>query len=203
MKIAMTAFLDAVPEGHEIGVMSMGRQSRLRLAPTTDRAKLRDVLSKFSLDGGGVAFFDALRDGESRFQKKDDVRWPVYVTFITDENEASSAIPQEAFTRLATDLIARHTTVHTAYVQKFGPTPATDVAAWLSRSTGGMLEEVTTPTSLAEKMKLIAARIASDEKTMGMQYRVAYVSDAKYTNGVDAGVTREGVKSTIPLKRSF
>jgi hypothetical protein len=95
MRDALMAFVDAIPEPHEIGIITIGRQVRVRQAPIADRARLRDTVNKMSLDGGGILFFDALRDAESRFMKKDGVRWPAYVMFVTDGTESSTPIQGE------------------------------------------------------------------------------------------------------------
>lgn len=203
MKAALTAFTEGIPEPNEIGIMSMGRGFKIRLAPTADRAKIKDAVNKFSFDGGGMMFFDALRETESRFQKKEGVRWPVYVMFVTDGQEASTAIQNEEFQRLATDLIARGTTVHSLILQKFGPTPITDIASTLAKNTGGLLDMVTVPQTFVEKFKATAARIVSDHEKMATRYQVEYASDMKYTGGVDVGIVKEGIRGSISLRRSF
>jgi hypothetical protein len=203
MKPALTAFIDAIPEKHEIGIMSMGRQFRVRQAPTTDRAKLKSTANSFSLDGGGTPFFDSLREAESRFQKKEGVRWPVYVMFMADGSESSGVIVSDEFSRMTTDMVLRATTVHGAVVERTGPTPATDIVSRLARGTGGAFEQVTTPVSLIEKMKIIAARIVSDAEKMSTRYQLSYTSDAKYTGEMDVHVLREGIKGSVSVRRSF
>jgi hypothetical protein len=181
--------------------MSIGRQSKARQTPITDRARLKDLASKFTLDNGGVAFLDGLRETEDRFMKKDTVKWPVYVMLVTDENESSSPMQNDELSRIMTDLVSRGTTVHTLFVQKAGPTTATQIAQILGTNTGGAVEEVTAVQTLPAKLKVVADRIVKDFDAMKTRYQVQYVSDAKYKGPVDAGAVRPGVKSAIALKR--
>ena len=201
IKTSLVALVDAIPAPHEIGIVSLGRQARVRIQPTADHAKLNDIVSKFPLDGGGVAFLDGLRDSEERFQKKPGVRWPVYVLLVADENEASGNMQTEELNKIMLDMVTRATTVHAAVLEKMGPTAATQVATTLASNTGGALEKVTTPAALPDQMKRIAARIMADFNSMATSYQIEYVSDAKYKGSVDAGVTKSGVKSTLSLRR--
>jgi hypothetical protein len=201
IKTSLVALVDAIPAPHEIGIVSLGRQARVRIQPTADHAKLNDIVNKFPLDGGGVAFLDGLRDSEERFQKKPGVRWPVYVLLVADENEASGNMQTEELNKIMLDMVTRATTVHAAVLEKMGPTAATQVATTLASNTGGALEKVTTPAALPDQMKRIAARIMADFNSMATSYQIEYVSDAKYKGSVDAGVTKSGVKSTLSLRR--
>ena len=204
VQAGLAAFVDAIPEPHEIGIISTGRQARVRLAPTADRAKVKNSLKSYGSDGGGIAFFDGLQEAESRFQKKEGVRWPVYVILATDAPEASTANLQNAeFNRMTSDMMTRGTTVHAAVIQKAGPTIATDVAIMLAKNTGGYTDVALSGLALADKLKAVAARIVSDHQSMAARYQVEYVSDARYSGPVDVGVTRDGVRSKISLRRPF
>jgi hypothetical protein len=201
IKTALTDMVDGIPAPHEVGIISLGRQARVRIQPTTDRAKLRDIVTKFPLDGGGVAFLDGLRDTEERFQKKPGVRWPVYVMLVADENEASGNMQTEELNKIMLDMVTRATTVHAAILEKMGPTAATQVARTLASNTGGLMERITTPAALPDQIKRIAARIMADFNTMSTSYQIEYVSDAKYKGSVDAGVVKSGLRSTLSLRR--
>src|SRR5262245_408884 len=55
IRAGLQAFLDELPADHEIGFVSTGGQSRVRVAPTLDRNRLRKEASGFFADGGGAA----------------------------------------------------------------------------------------------------------------------------------------------------
>ena len=175
----------------------------MRQAPTADRAKLKDAANKFAGDGGGIVFFDSLKEIDSRFQKQQGVHWPVYVIFITDGNESSANVISEEFNALTKDIFSRGATIHAAIVQKIGPTPAVDVVTSYVNSSGGMLQDVKVPAQFPDQMKAIGARIAADAEKMATKYQVEFASDAKYNGGVDVKIVKEGVKGQISLRRPF
>jgi hypothetical protein len=201
MHDALMAFVDAIPAPHEIGLVTMGRQARVRQAPIADRAKLRQAIDKMSLDGGGIPFFDALRDTESRFMKKDGVRWPAYVMFVTDGNESSSPIQSEDVQKLVNDMFARGTTLHAMLVEPIGPTPVTGLVATLVKNSGGELVDLKVPATLPGKAKALAEHLAAQIAATDGMYAVEYQGDAAYRGAIEAGVTKAGVKSTLSLRR--
>jgi hypothetical protein len=201
LKDSLNAFIDAIPEPHEIAIISMGRQIRTRQAPTADRAKLHDAAGKTTIDGGGIMFFDALREAESRFMKKDGTRWPIYVMLLTDGNEASTPIQDKEFQALANDMFARGTTLNAITFEKIGPTPITGITANLVKSSGGALDNVKVPATLPERARAMAQTIAAQIKNSEGSYLLEYASDASYHGSVEAGATRPGVKSTMSMRR--
>src|SRR5262245_7242672 len=53
-RAGLQAFLDALPAEHEIAFVSTGGQSRVRVPPTLDRARLKREAAGFFADGGGA-----------------------------------------------------------------------------------------------------------------------------------------------------
>src|SRR5262249_38308483 len=72
-------FLDTLPPEHEVMLISVGRQLRVRVQPTLDRKKLKDAAGGLFGDGGGTALMDSLLEADDRFLKKAEDRWPVFV----------------------------------------------------------------------------------------------------------------------------
>src|SRR5262245_58190388 len=71
----LQSFLDALPEPTEIGLITIGRQARMRVQPTADRKKLGDAIKGFFSDGGGSAALDGVIEGYDRILKKAEDRW--------------------------------------------------------------------------------------------------------------------------------
>jgi hypothetical protein len=201
LREALGAFVDTIPAPAEIGIVSMGRRMQVRLAPTADRAKLKDAANHISVDGGGIAFWDSMREVESRFMKKDGVRWPMYVMFVTDGNEASANIQPEDVQKMANDMFARATSFHALMVEKVGPTPVTSIVATFVKNTGGDLQDVKVPQTLPGKAKDMAQRIAEQIKAADGLYQIEYVGDASYRGNIDAGVVKAGVRGAIVRSR--
>src|SRR5439155_2065922 len=69
---------------------STGRQTRIRVPPTTDRKKLRDAAGGLFSDGGATVLIDSLLEMDDRFMRKAEDRWPVFVIITGDGAEGSA-----------------------------------------------------------------------------------------------------------------
>ena len=84
---ALNAFVDAVPDEHEVTFISTGGQIRVRTPPTTDRVKMQTEIARFASDGGANAFLDTMIEADRRFLKTAPGQWPVLVIVTTDNGE--------------------------------------------------------------------------------------------------------------------
>jgi len=89
LRAGMLAFGDTIGPEHELMIVSLGRQLRVRLPPTVDRKKFRDSASGLFMDGGAVMLSDGLMEIDDRFMRKADDRWPVFVIVTSDGIEGS------------------------------------------------------------------------------------------------------------------
>src|SRR5437879_3835928 len=67
IRAGLVAFLDAIPPGAEVLVVSTGRQVRVRQPPTIDRKTLNDLANGLFSDGGATPLMDALLEIDDRF----------------------------------------------------------------------------------------------------------------------------------------
>jgi len=203
VKSGLTAFVEAIPPQHEIGVVTIGRQFRVHLAPTLERVKLKDTVNRLGSDGGGNVLLDGLHEAETRFMKKEGVRWPVYLLLTTDA-VLDNNLPSEEVNKMFADLQARGTTVHTLAMQNKGPSVTTEFAMTLSKNTGGSFNLLTTVNALAGRLKEVGTQIAEDHQKMSTRYQLEYVSEtAGPGTAVSVAVRRAGVSRTISFRRPF
>ncbi len=203
LKSGLTAFLEAIPQQHEIGVVTIGRQFRVHAQPMTDRVKLKDTVNKLGADGGGNVLLDALRETETRFMKKEGVRWPVYLILTTDA-VLDNSMQTDEVNKMFADMLARATTVHTVAMQNSGPTVTTEITNTLSKNTGGSYNFLTTANALAGKLKEVGTQIAEDHKKMSTRYQLEYMSEATGPGAaISVSIRRGGVSRTISFKRPF
>src|SRR5262249_22161251 len=85
-RAALLAFIEALPEGQEVTIISTGGQLRVRVPPTSDRDRLRQAARAFASDGGANAFVDTLLETDKRFLQNLPDRRPVVVIVTTDAN---------------------------------------------------------------------------------------------------------------------
>jgi hypothetical protein len=114
----LQAFVNAIPEEHEIGLMTIGRQMRVRARPDADRAYLRQMIAEFASDGGRTTLLDGLREVDERFMRRlEDGRWPVYVIVSTDGPEGSGSISTDRYKELVEGMLLRGAIAHARIVQ--------------------------------------------------------------------------------------
>jgi hypothetical protein len=199
LRAGVLAFLDALPPEDEVLLATTGRQMRVRIPPSTDRKKLKDIAAGLFNDGGGTVLMDGLLELDERFYRKGaEDRWPVFVIFTSDGTEASAGAREKEFQKWALALAPRGITSH-AFVfktPKGGGMPEI-VAENLSQNTGGRYDVMNTTTALPEKMKALGEQLALDHRTMSTWYEVDIQTDASEFKPVDVAVLREGVRLQI------
>jgi hypothetical protein len=202
VKSGLTAFVDTIPPQHEIGVVTIGRQFRVRLAPTAERVKLKETVNGLGSDGGGNVLLDGVRETENRFMKK-DAHWPVYLMVTTDATLGNSMLPEEV-NKMIADMQARGTTVHAVALQNSGPSVTTEIAMMLAKNSGGSYTYLNTVSALAGALKQLGTTIAEDHQKMSTRYALEYMSEAAGPGtAISVAVRRAGVSRTISFRRPF
>lgn len=201
-RAGLRGFYDALPEQTEVALMTIGRQARMRISPTTDRKKLNDSAAGFFADGGGVAALDGIIEGYSRFLKKIEARWPVLV-LITTDGPMTGSVREDEFERFLQELQTSAVAAHAIVVSTRGNGVPTIVAMNVTQATGGYYEAIAAPTALPDKMKALGARLAAQFQQAGSLYRIEYLSETKEPLGVEVGITRSGVKLTVSDRRQI
>jgi Mg-chelatase subunit ChlD len=98
--------------------ITTGRQVRVRLQPTTDRRKALEFAAGLFSDGGATPLRDAILEVDSRYFRKLENRWPVFVILTGDSAESSAPGERDAFNKWLTDLPARGIAAH-AFALKY------------------------------------------------------------------------------------
>ena len=130
IRAGLAAFINAIPEEHEIGFMTMGRQMRVRVPPDAERARVRQMAAEFAPDGGRPALLDAVREIDERFMRRlEDGRWPVFVIVTTDGPEGSGSMPRDRYVQLVQGMLLRGAIAHAVVVQGLSQTLKQDLAS--------------------------------------------------------------------------
>jgi hypothetical protein len=198
LRAGAIAFLDALPPEDEVLLVTTGRQARVRVPPTTDRAKLKKEAGGLFGDGAGTVLMDGLMEIDDRFFKKADDRWPVFVIVTSDGTESSAGAREKEFNTWNVAVGARGVTVH-AFVFKTGKGGGVPevVTNNLTRNTGGRYDAMNTTNALPDKMKALAEQLALDHRKMEAWYQLDFQTDATELKPIDVGVARSGVRLEI------
>jgi len=193
MRQGLGEFVDALPQPHEIMLVSLGRQVRVRVQPTTDRKKMKDAVTSMFNDGGGIPLMDGLMEIDDRFMRKADDRWPVFVIVTTDGSESSAGANEKKFNDWLAALPSRGVSAHAISIKYRGGGMPEVVAQHVAVTAGGHYDYINTSNSLPEKLKTIGDLLKSDFDQASSRYQITYMTDAADTRPVDVGVARAGV----------
>jgi hypothetical protein len=200
LRAGLQAFLDTLPVEHEVAFVSTGRQSRVRVAPTSDRARLKKEAAGFFTDGGGAAILDSLLETYDRFLKKAPGKWPVWV-IVTTDGAYGGSVRDDDWGRFLKTIETTDAVAHAVVWSTRGNGIGTIASLQITEVTGGHYEAIAAATALPDKMKALATLLAAHHQQASTQYRIEYFSDAKNTKGVEVEVKRPGTSITISQKR--
>jgi Mg-chelatase subunit ChlD len=192
-RAGLLAFLDGLPEGAEIGIMSIGRQARLRLQPTSDRKKLKDLFAGFFPDGGGTAILDGIIESHGRFLKKAEGRWPLMV-IVTTDGPVAGTTRDDDLQRIAQEMQRGAVAVHALVLSTRGGGIPTTVSLYITRATGGRYEAIAGASYMPDKLKELASQLTADSQKAGSQYKIEFIAASTESSGIEVGVRRPGAR---------
>jgi hypothetical protein len=202
---AMRVFVDALPPEHEVVLVSVSGQMRVRAPATTDRDRLRTAIANFSSDGGGVALIDAILEADRRFLRTAADRWPVFVLLTADTVGGGDPVPAFEYDAFLHNFAVRAGSAH-AIVVRSGQARGinTEVARFLTMTGHGLFERLAIANSLSERMKLIAARLTADHQAMADRYELDYESASRPDDvSLEVSVDRKDAIVVVSNRRPF
>jgi hypothetical protein len=162
-RAGLKAFLDGVPEGSEVAFITTGGQIRVRTPPTSDLDKLQKAAGSFAQDGGANAFLDTLLESDQRFLKKATDRRPVFVILTTDNGAGRGEPRIDDYNKFMKDFLQRrgHAYGIVVHTGGGGMSATSDLIDNLTSNTSGTYESINSPNTVPDKLKAIAARLAT------------------------------------------
>lgn len=196
LRDALDGFLDAVPQPHEISLLTIARSIQRRVDFTTDRARLKESAGEIFLDrGAGARVLDGIKETwERRFE--DDEPFPVFVMVLTDGTESSGNYNEDEYVELVNELITNAVTVHVVLLSSRGGSVINQYALNLSQNTGGLYENIAAATGLEQTLTGVAERMNAHYENVSRRYRVVYERPNPPGAQISASVTRPGAGIT-------
>ena len=176
LRTGVQAFLDGLPAQHEVGLFTMGAQTRLRVNFTTDRDALRAQAATIFPDqtAGMALVVDGLYETwERRFD--DDDSWPVFVLALFDGG--GRVVNESTFNAFARELTARGATVHAVLVRNWVGSLQELVSSYLTQTTGGIYNPIAAANGLPGVLSDLATAVGAHHDAVKDRYRVAYECD--------------------------
>jgi Mg-chelatase subunit ChlD len=193
VRTGLVDLIDAVPAPHEIMLVSTGRQTRVRVAPTADHKKVRDAAGGLFGEGGATPLRDGLLEIDERYMRKAEDRWPVFVIVTSDGAEGSGDAVEKRFNNWVSALRPRGIVVHAIALKYRGGGLPEAVAAAVAETSGGAYDFINTSNSLPGKLKAIAERMMFDYERVRQKYEITFASDSADLP-IAIGVARDGAK---------
>jgi hypothetical protein len=201
LRAGLLAFADAIGPEHELMMVSLGRQVRVRLQPTTDRKKFKDAAAGLFGDGGATVLSDGLMEIDDRFMRKAEDRWPAFVIITADGAEGSSAANEKKLNDWIRALPARDIAVHAVAIKYRGGGQPEIIASHVTETASGHYDFVNTSNSLPDKLKAIGEQMARDFGSAKVKYEVTFASPMPAGTPIALTVQRPGVKFEVTSRR--
>jgi hypothetical protein len=161
-RAGLTAFIQSIPDGVEVAFISTGGQLRIRVLPTTDKAKLLDAAGRFASDGGANSLLDTLLESDRRFLKPAADRRPLFVVVTTDQPTANDAAIYR-YNEFVRDFVQRRGRAHGVVIRSTQMGLASEILENLTNNTNGLYTVMAVANSLSTRMTTIAAEIAAEQ----------------------------------------
>lgn len=161
-RAGLHAFVDNLPDDVEVAIISTGGQLRIRLAPTNDKTKMQQTISKFAPDGGANSLIDTLVESDRRFLKPAFDRRPLFVVLTTDQPLLGEP-PLYAYNKFVQDFLQRRGRAHGVVIRGLNSGVISQVVENLTGNTDGLYQVLVVGNSLAERMKAVAEQVAAQQ----------------------------------------
>lgn len=198
LREGLTRFLEALPERHSVGLVTIAGQARLRGDFTTDRTELkRTAGALFPVDDTGALIVHGLMETWRRRFSEDDA-WPVFVLVLHDGGDASRPIQDEQYDGFVRELIDRGAVVNAVVVSTSGVDVQTALSLNLTRNTGGLFSSMMVATALPEALEALGTSMGAHYNAFKNSYRVAFQCEPDGQDGqARITVTRPDVAVTF------
>lgn len=193
IRAGLAAFADGLGPRHELALVGIGRQVRVRVQPTTDRKKFKDAAGGLFSDGGPTVLSDALMEMDERFVRRAEDRWPVFVIISADGAEASAPAHEKQFNEWLHSVPERGIGAHAVAIKYRGGGIPDLIAGHVVQTAGGHYDFINTSNSLPDKLKAIADQMTRDFERASARYQVEFAGDSP-AGPTTVGVARQGVK---------
>jgi hypothetical protein len=198
LRDGLAALFEQIPDGVEMAMYTTSPQPRPIQKGTTDKKQIVKDIGVITPDSGAGAFFDALFEAASRFDKDKVPSFPVILMVGSDFGRVN--INDRDYQKLQELIIKHAMTVHIivmaggAGVGSSGGQAQTEIGLAVTKLSGGRYENITTTNRLATLLPELGKKIAEAAARQRHQYRVTYerAGNPKPGAQISASVSKPG-----------
>ena len=174
------AFVEALPDGIEMSLVTTAPQPRFIVRPTMDKQAVIQGADRITPDSGSPRFIEALNEAAARIDKDRGNYFPVVVIIGSTTAEGSSIVDRDV-QRMRQRFIDRAATVHVVMLstgaQSAGSVAGanqTAVGDLVAKDTGGRYDNIAAATRISSLLPEIGAQIAKSHARQSHQFRITF-----------------------------
>jgi hypothetical protein len=173
-------FVEALPDGVEMSLITTAPQPRFVVKPTMDKPSMIQGADRIAPDSGAPRFIEALNEAAARIDKEKGNYFPVVVIIGSTTAEGSSFVERDV-QRMLQRFSDRAATVHVVMLStgaQSGRSVAganqTAVGEAAAKNTGGRYDNIAAMTRIATLLPEIGAQVAKSHVRQSRQFRVTF-----------------------------
>jgi hypothetical protein len=173
-------FVEALPDGIEMSLVTTAPQPRVVVRPTMDKQAMIQGADRIAPDSAAARFVESLNEAAGRIDKDKANHFPVVVSLASTTAEGSSVMERD-IQRMLQRFSDRAATVHVIMVstgaQSVGRVTGaiqTVVGEAVTKTTGGRYENIAAVTRVSTLLPEIGAQIAKSHTLQSHQFRVTF-----------------------------
>lgn len=164
---AVQQFVSALPQNHELMLVTTGGQMNIRVQPTRDYLEIMEAVGEITrMRTGGNAMTGSIEEIYNRYMRTAEGRYPVFAILSGDGNDTSQRITDKSVNELLRGLTKTGVLVNAVLLTSSGVGLVRSIVLEMVKRTGGSSESVIIATALPARMKALGGRIAQHYKEM-------------------------------------
>ena len=161
----LVQFVEALPTGHELMLVTTGGPMNIRVEPTIDYLDIEEAAGEINFTrSGGNTLLGSVQEIYDRFFRTAEKRWPVFVIITTDGPDFSQRVTNKTVNELFQGLHKSSVVVNAVMLTSTGTSLIRNITLQMIEQTGGAYESATVATALPARMKTLSGRIGQQHK---------------------------------------
>jgi hypothetical protein len=197
-------FVEALPDGIEMSLVTTAPQPRFIVRPTMDKQAIIQGADRIAPDTGSARFIEALNEAAARVDKEKGNYFPVVAILGSTTADGSSFVERDV-QRMLQRFSDRAATVHVIMLSTSGRSASganqTNVGEAVAKTTGGRYDNIAASTRVATLMPEIGVQVAKSHARQSRQFRITFQrpGNASGPLGQVGVATRAGWTPTLTI----
>jgi hypothetical protein len=200
-------FVEALPDGIEMSLITTAPQPRFIVRPTMDKQAVIQGADRIAPDSGAPRFVEALNEAAARIDKEKGNYFPVVVIVGSTTADGSSFVERDV-QRMLQRFSDRAATVHVVMlstgaqsVRSVAGANQTAVGDAAAKTTGGRYDNIAAATRIATLLPEIGAQVAKSHTRQSHQFRITFQrpNGASGLLGQVGAATRAGLTPSLTI----